>query len=46
MLALSLKESEFRLDVCDCSDESDRKMTEIAKFYGEWLFAAGRVVER
>ena len=33
-LGMSLKKSEFRLDVCDCRDESDGKMTERVKFYG------------
>ena len=42
----SLKKYEFKLDVCDCRNESDGKMTEMVKLYGEWLFAAGRVIER
>ena len=45
-LGKSLKKSEFRLNVCDTRDESDEKMTERVKFYGEWLFAVGREVER
>ena len=45
-LGMSLKKSEFRLDICDCRDESDGKMTERVKFYGEWLLAVSREVER
>ena len=43
---MSLEKFEFRVDVLNCRDESYGKMTERVKYYGEWLFAAGREVER
>ena len=40
------KNLRFRLDVCNCRDESDGKMTKRVKFYGEWLFTVSREVGR